>query len=155
MLFATLRIVASIGTAYGICSLFTYDSPLAFLCTWCGLQFSVIVLFIFQLLRPAKTAILDGLFAVTSLMPLLTLVIGASYNLAQITGNSGLDLSSYWFDIFGLNALGNLVAILVTFCCIPFSPPRTTFWTSSTLRVIVFLCAATALNFTAQHVPDA
>ena len=99
---------------------------------------------------------------VASVLPLVTLllflrvfVIGGSSNVAQLAGESGLDLWSLWFHAWPLLFFGNPVAFMVALVAalLPPYPPRR--WQSFASRACAVVAASFAWYTVVTFFPDA
>jgi hypothetical protein len=99
---------------------------------------------------------------VASVLPLITLllflrvfVIGGSSNVAQLAGESGLDLWSLWFHMWPLLFFGNPLAFWVTAGAALLPPYPPGHWPSFASRVCAVVVAGFAWYTVVKFFPDA
>lgn len=92
---------------------------------------------------------------ITLLLFLVVFVIGGSSNVAQLAGESGLELWSLWLHPWPLLLFGDLIAIIVLaiLALVPPYPPR--YWTSFLARWCSVGGAALAWYTVVTYFPDA
>lgn len=85
----------------------------------------------------------------------LVFIVGRSSNVAQFAGKAGLDWWSFWFKIWGINAIGSLILGLIGAVTLFWKPRPTRDAVSFSLRVVVLAGILLSLYHTFRFMPDA
>jgi hypothetical protein len=138
-----------------------------FLFLWVGFQVLQLV-FVTRALRRQhdtsgrKRIIALAVSGVASIVPFITLVlflwvfvIGGSSNVAQLAGESGLDLWSLWFHVWPLLFAGNPPAFLAAVAAVLLPPYPPKYWESFVSRVCAVVAASCAWYAVVTFFPDA
>lgn len=129
-----------------------------------ALQLELGVLALWRRTGDGRQRRLGALFlsATTSVLPLITLllflrvfIIGGSSNVAQLAGESGLDLWHLWFQAWPFLYFGNPLAFLAAVAALVVPPYPPNEGTSFASRVCAVIAAGCAWYMVVTFFPDA
>jgi hypothetical protein len=93
--------------------------------------------------------------AITLMLFVCIFVIGGSSNVAQLAGESGMDLWSLWFDVWPFLFFTNPLILVVTVVAVVFPPYPLQRTTSVIARLTAVLLAVFACHTVVTYFPDA